>query len=72
MQTSVRAGEARLYWCAVSTIRLADRETSDHPTNEQRDDLEVLLIHSEWPLVRNRAKAFLAKTDDTPRANIGG
>jgi len=68
MTSSVRAGEARLYWRAVSNIRFAERVQQEHPTTEQRDDLEVLLIHSNWPRLRVATTAALATFAQTDAA----
>ncbi len=72
MVISVREGEARLYWRAVSEARHIRRSAPNDQTEEQKDELEGLLIHSTWPLVRLHAQNFLAESEDRPIAHIGG
>jgi hypothetical protein len=68
---SCKAGEARVYWVAVESARRARQARPTCDISEQQDDLEVLLIHSNWPAIRNKATAFLADTKEQRLANSG-
>ena len=61
MNFEEKAADAKYYWGLArmhAAVRLAYGAT--HPTAvEARDDLDVLALHSEWPLLKARAQAIV-------------
>ena len=59
------AAEAGYYWRVASEARRIRRETPDHPTIEQEDDLAGIVINSEWPRLKAAAGAVQAELNGT-------
>lgn len=51
--------EAFYYWRVASEGRRIHRDNASRSTVEQQDDLESIVINSDWPRVRLAARAAL-------------
>ena len=59
------AAEAGYYWRVASEARRIRRETPNHPTIEQEDDLAGIVINSDWPRLKAAASAVQAELNGT-------
>ena len=61
MSFEEKAADAKYFWGLVSIHAAACvAYGAAHPTAvEARDDLDVLALHSEWPLLKARAQAIV-------------
>ena len=55
------ADEAHLFWRVASEAREIRRASAENPTIAQQDDLESLVIHSDWPRLQERARSTIAE-----------
>ena len=56
-----KAADAKYFW-SLAQMHAATRLAygASHPTAvEARDDLDVLALHAEWPLLKARAQAIV-------------
>lgn len=58
--TTVGDGELKLYLSSAALLRGARQPDDDRTAAEARDDLEVMLIHSDSEVLKGRIRALLA------------
>lgn len=60
---SDKAAEARMFWLATSECRRLRRQRKTDPTliAEHVDEVEVIALHTDWPLLKDRCELFTGK-----------